>query len=416
MNQIQKKILIHLPFPLKPLDTGAKRRILGILKYFRNRKNFFAVDAVASNDFRSTKWTSEQKQEVLNFVENLFIYEGEHNLFDFLYSRSQSFYYQKLLRQQLPVDSDYLTPPGYIKFVQNLIAQQNYDFIWINYIDYAHIAINSKSPLIQTFIDMHDLCCEARLARKNISYLKRLQFDYESNLSREINLLNKFDTVLANSQHEMAILSSHLSPEKIHLIPHLVEDSNHSLSLPPYSSREFKYELLFVGASYQPNIDGLNFFLTSIFPKIIDEKPDTKLAIAGTVTQSVQIDASLEQNVDCLGYVPDLSDLYLKSRLVICPLLDGSGTKVKLQEAMAYAIPTVTTTTGASGLNLIDGVNAFITDEPTVYADQIIRLLKEPELAQKFSEEVDITFKSHYSNSAVYSKLDQILGIFPSSI
>jgi glycosyltransferase involved in cell wall biosynthesis len=82
---------------------------------------------------------------------------------------------------------------------------------------------------------------------------------------------------------------------------------------------------------------------------------------------------------------------------------------------MAYAIPTVTTTTGASGLNLIDGVNAFITDEPTVYADQIIRLLKEPELAQKFSEEVDITFKRHYSNSAVYSKLDRILSIFPSS-
>jgi glycosyltransferase involved in cell wall biosynthesis len=258
---------------------------------------------------------------------------------------------------------------------------------------------------------MHDLCCDARLARKNISHLKGLKFDYKSNLSREINLLNKFDTVLANSQHEMAIISSHLLPQKIHLIPHLVEDSKHSLSLAPYASREFKYDLLFIGASYQPNIDGLKFFLTSIFPKIIDEKADTKLAIAGTVTQSVQIDASLEENVDCLGYVPDLSDLYLKSRLVICPLLDGSGTKVKLQEAMAYAIPTVVTTTGASGLNLIDGINAFITDEPTVYADQILRLLKEPELAQKFSEEVDTTFKNHYSNLAVYSKIDRMFGI-----
>ena len=81
---------------------------------------------------------------------------------------------------------------------------------------------------------------------------------------------------------------------------------------------------------------------------------------------------------------------------------------------MAYAIPIVTTTTGASGLNLIDSLNAFITDEPTVYAHQILRLLKEPELAQKLSEEVAMTFKSHYSNSAVYSKLDQLLGISPS--
>ena len=414
MSPITKKILIHLPFPLKPLDTGAKSRVLGVLKYFRDRKDFFAVNAVASNDFRTTTWTSEQKQEVLKFVDNFFVYDGEHKLFDFLYSRSQSFYYQKLLRQQLPVDSDYLSPPGYIKFVQSLISEQTYDFIWINYIEYAHIVVNSKFRSFQTLVDMHDLCCQARVARKNISYLKGLKFDYESNLIREINLLNKFDTVLANSHHEMAIISPHLSSQKIHLIPHLVEDSNHSLSLTPYASREFKYDLLFVGAKYQPNIDGLNFFLTSIFPKIIEEKPDTKLAIAGTVTQSVQIEASLEQNVDCLGYVPDLSDLYLKSRLVICPLLDGSGTKVKLQEAMAYAIPIVTTTTGASGLNLIDSLNAFITDEPTVYAHQILRLLKEAELAQKLSEEVAMTFKNHYSNLAVYSKLDQLLGISPS--
>ncbi|MEG4861331.1 glycosyltransferase family 4 protein [Microcoleus sp. K1-B6] len=414
MNQDRTKILIHLPFPLKPINNGAKRRIVGILNYFKERNDFFSVDVVASNEFRSKLWDSEQKQEVLKFAERIFVYEGEHNLVDFLYSRSQSFYYQKILREQLPVDSRYCTPPGYIEFVKTLVSTEKYNFILINYLEYANLVIDSKSSVAKTLIDMHDLCCEARIARKNISHLKGLKFDYESNLNREINLLNKFDTVLANSHHEMALISSHLSSQKIHLIPHLVEDSNHSLSLGPYSSREFKYDLVFVGARYQPNIDGLNFFLTSIFPEIIEEKPDTKLAIAGTVTQCVQIDASLEQNVDCLGYVPDLSDLYLKSRLVICPLLDGSGTKVKLQEAMAYAIPTVTTTTGASGLNLIDGVNALITDEPTVYAYQILRLLKEPELAQKLSEEVAMTFKNHYSNSAVYSKLDQLLGISPS--
>lgn len=104
----------------------------------------------------------------------------------------------------------------------------------------------------------------------------------------------------------------------------------------------------------------------------------------------------------------------MKSRLVICPLLDGSGTKVKLLEAMAYAIPIVTTQKGASGLSLMDGVNAFITDDSTLYAKQILRLLKEPELAQKLSEEVAMTFEDEYSNSVIYSKLDEVFGIFPS--
>ena len=97
--------------------------------------------------------------------------------------------------------------------------------------------------------------------------------------------------------------------------------------------------------------------------------------------------------------------------MVICLLLHGSGTKIKLQEAMTYAIPIVTTRCGASGLSLKDGINAFITDEPEVYAERILNLLKEPKLAQQLSEEVALTFESEYSNSAIYSKLDAMLGI-----
>jgi glycosyltransferase involved in cell wall biosynthesis len=91
--------------------------------------------------------------------------------------------------------------------------------------------------------------------------------------------------------------------------------------------------------------------------------------------------------------------------------LGGSGTKVKLLEAIAYAMPIVTTTTGASGLSLKDGINAFITDDPELYAQRVLNLLKEPKLAQKVSEEVAMTFESEYSRSAVYSKLDAMLGI-----
>jgi glycosyltransferase involved in cell wall biosynthesis len=54
-----------------------------------------------------------------------------------------------------------------------------------------------------------------------------------------------------------------------------------------------------------------------------------------------QIDASFKENVDCLGYVPDLADIYFKSRVAICPLITGDGTKFKLVEAMAYAMPII---------------------------------------------------------------------------
>ncbi len=411
MSQAKKKILFHLPIPVEPRGfNGTQGRVLGVLKYFTNRKDFFEVDAVAGNQFKLPKWTPEHKQEVLKFVDNVFVYEGERNLFDLLYAKSQTFYHQKLLQQQLPIDSDYLVRPGYVKFVQNLISHNKYDFIWINIVDHAHLVAN-KTSQGTTIIDMHDIMSKLRLTRKNISYAKHLKFDYESNLRREIELVNKFDRVIIDAQNEKAILSSHLPSNKLHLVPTLIEGLNYESNIVPYKDREFKYDLMFVGANNQPNKDGLSFFIDSVFPEMVCRKPDIRFVIVGKIVQDIQVDASFKENIDCLGYVPDLAEIYFKSRVAICPLINGAGTKYKLVEAMAYAMPIVATKISASALSLIDGVNAFVTDEPSVYAEQILRLLNEPELAQKISEEVAVTFKNEHSSSAVYSKLDEILSI-----
>jgi len=414
MSLAKKKILFHLPIPVELRNfNGTQGRIFGVLKYFRERKKNLEVDAVGGNKFGISEWGSAQKQEILNFVDNIFVYEGERKLWDFFYTRSQSLYYQKLLRQQLPVDSDYFAPPGYVKFIRNLIAHKDYDFIWINNVDYAHLAAEKLST-VPTIIDMHDISSRFRLVRQNIPNFKELKFDYESNFRREVKLINKFDTIIIDAQDEKAILSSHLPSGKLHLVPTLIEGLIYESNIVPYQDREFKYDLLFVGANNQPNKDGLNFFLDSVFPEIVRRKPDTRFAMAGKIVAEIQIDVSLQQNVDCLGYVPNLADTYLKSRVAICPLITGAGTKFKLVEAMAYAMPIVATKISASALSLIDGVNAFVTDDPSVYANQIIRLLNEPELAQKISEEIAVTFKNEHSSSAVYSKLDEILGISPS--
>ena len=408
MNQAKKKVLFHLPTPIDPGNyNGRQGRVLGVLKYFRDRKEFFEVHGVGRNEFGFPQWSSQEKKEILNFIDNVFMYDGERNLFDLVYTRSQSFYYQKLLRQQLPVDSDYFAPPGYVEFVRNLVYKNKYDFMWINVLDYAHLAAKSKLG-VHSIIDLHDITSNFRLVRKNISYSKGFKFDYESNFRRELKLINKFDRVIIDAQDEMTILSSHLPSEKLCLVPTLIEGLSYDTNIVPYKGREFKYDLLFVGSNNQPNKEGLTFFLNSVFPDIVRRKPDTLLIIAGKIIQDIQIDASFKENIDCLGYVPDLADIYLKSRVAICPLVTGTGTKFKLVEAMAYAMPIVATKISASALSLIDGVNAFVTDDPRVYAEQILCLLNEPELAQKISQEVAITFKNEHSSSAVYSKLDEI--------
>lgn len=411
MSQVKKKILFHLPIPIDFGGyNGTQGRILGVLKYFKERQDFFEVDVVGDNKFGIIDWGLAQKQEILNLADNIFVYEGDRNLVEFFYTRLKSLYYQKILRQQLPVDSDYFAPPSYRKYIRNLSSHKNYDFIWINNLDYAHLAAE-KTREATRIIDMHDITSRFRLVRKNIPGFEKLKFDYESNFKLEVKLIDKFDTVIIDAQNEREILSSHLPATKLHLVPTLIEGLSDESNIVPYHNREFKYDLLFVGANNQPNQDGLNFFLDSVFPEIVRRKPDTRFVIAGKIVREIQIDSSFKDCVDCLGYVPDLADIYFKSRMAICPLVSGAGTKFKLVEAMAYAMPIVATKISASALSLIDGVNAFVTDDPRIYAEQILCLLNQPELAQKISQEVAITFKNEHSSLGVYSKLDEILGI-----
>jgi glycosyltransferase involved in cell wall biosynthesis len=409
MNHKKKTILVHLPIPISPdALNGTNGRVLGMLKYFHDRREQFSVDAIAGNKFGLPEWSEEPQQEILRFVDNIFVYRGENNWFDFVYTRSQSAYHQRLLQQQLPVDSDYFAPPGYVSFFNKLLARRSYDFVWINNLDYAHLASNLQLPEIETVIDIHDITSRFRLVRKNIDYSKNFKFDYESNFAREIALLERFDKVIVDSKYERDLLAEKLPSHKLHFIPSQVNGLDNGNNSTPYVERVFELDVLFVGADNQPNREGLQFFLSAILPLILAQKPDVKIAIAGKISSVVEIAPALAKHVFCLGYVPDLSEVYLKSRLVICPLLTGAGTKFKLVEAMAYSMPIVATVHSASALSLVDGVNAFIADDPAVYAKQVLCLIDDVELAGKFSDRIQATFTSQHDSIAIYSKLDTI--------
>ena len=151
--------------------------------------------------------------------------------------------------------------------------------------------------------------------------------------------------------------------------------------------------------------------MRDIFPRIVTQKPDIKLLLVGSINEVISIPLNLAKNIICLGYVDNLAKVYLQTRLVICSLLKGAGTKVKLQEALAYSLPIITTNIGASGLRLTNAVNAWITDDPHVFAAQTLALLENEQLSRQFSEAANLTFQKYYANATVYKQLDSLFGI-----
>ncbi len=92
------------------------------------------------------------------------------------------------------------------------------------------------------------------------------------------------------------------------------------------------------------------------------------------------------RNVKVVGYVEDVRPYINSSAIYIAPIKSGSGTKLKVLNALSMAKPVVTTSIGAEGIDVKDGEHLLIADDAKVFADKTIELLKNPELAMKLGQ------------------------------
>jgi glycosyltransferase involved in cell wall biosynthesis len=131
---------------------------------------------------------------------------------------------------------------------------------------------------------------------------------------------------------------------------------------PPAFSGDHK--LLFVGSLNSLfNRQGLEWFLTEIWPHIRSRIPDSRFMLAGAGPKM-----SLPDGVAQLGFVEDLEPLYEQARVCIAPLHGGAGTRLKILEAMAHSRPVVTTTVGAEGISVSENDGVFIRDDAQAFA------------------------------------------------
>jgi polysaccharide biosynthesis protein PslH len=147
-------------------------------------------------------------------------------------------------------------------------------------------------------------------------------------------------------------------------------------------------ELLFCGSlSYPPNWQGLRWFLREAWPVVRNLDPGACLKIVG----SGKIPTALEEvvigpNITLVGEVLDLAPVYGGASVAICPLLTGSGTRLKILEAMSFGVPVVSTRIGAEGIDALDGRDFLLADKSDDFASSIRRLLSEPALYEMIQQ------------------------------
>ncbi|HUG16699.1 MAG TPA: glycosyltransferase family 4 protein [Thermomicrobiales bacterium] len=146
----------------------------------------------------------------------------------------------------------------------------------------------------------------------------------------------------------------------------------------PLASRQ----LLYTGSlTYAPNAEAVEFYSSSILPYIAEKMDGVTLAVTGALPDSA-LPVHIDPSTRLTGRLDDLEPMYRESRVFIAPILSGTGTRIKLLEAMAIGIPIVTTSKGIEGIPVTAGTHALIADDPREFADATLSLLSDDHLAQ----------------------------------
>lgn len=163
---------------------------------------------------------------------------------------------------------------------------------------------------------------------------------------------------------------------------------------------------LFVGSGHHANLTGLHWFLAEVWPRLRRELPGARLLVAGSICS--HLNESLPDDVEKLGRLPDLTSAYLRAAVVIAPILQGSGIKAKLIEALGFCRPCVTTSVGVEGLEQF--VPALrVADTPVAFAQETLAFMSDAGLVASTATRIEELARQHLSPPVCYDSVVALL-------
>jgi len=220
-------------------------------------------------------------------------------------------------------------------------------------------------------------------------------------------LLRGFDACTAVSEREKRAIAG-IAPAgyPVEIVPNGVDVK----SIRPNGSMPQEGTLVFSGAlTYDANLDAMNYFLAEVYPRIRERHPQVALTITGRYDGVFLHGLNLDPSVLLSGYVPDIRPVVGKSWACVVPLRVGGGTRLKILEAMALGTPVVATSKGAEGLDVTNGGNILLADEPEAFANAVIRLLGDPSLRASLAQEGRALVETKYGWEEIGRRLDGVV-------
>jgi len=232
----------------------------------------------------------------------------------------------------------------------------------------------------------HHNCESVLIHRRGLNARNPLKKAYLLNQAQKLARLERevcprFPVNVVCSEIDAQALRDHGA--KIHT--HLVENGVDTDYFRPVPGAEEADTLIFTGLlNWEPNIDGIQYFVQEIWPIVERERPGARLYLAGR--DPVPLISRLQTQDHHIVVVPNPEDMrpwLARAAVSVCPILEGGGTRIKILDAMAMGKAVVTTSVGCEGLAVRHGENILVAESSANFASSIVDVLNDPKLRER---------------------------------
>lgn len=380
-----KRVLFF--YPENPLlkKQGNNARAFCLLEYFKEQN--YQVDFVSLEQPHKENFTSSHLETLKSkqLIKNGWLLKRN--------KRSGIKYLLFSLRQKTSkLFNNKISDFDRVRFGQgNQIAtitkDKTYHYVIVSYAYYQELLKYINIGNAKTIVDTHDFLT-AQFQTHN-------KFDIGNYFKAEIEILDSFDNVWSISSEEHYLYSQFLG-DKVKLAPHALEDKSSD------NNQEKSIDLIYVASDNSHNVKAAHWFFDNVYPLL---NKDITITVVGKISQVIPDFTNVIKHT----YVEDLSDLYQASKVSICPMITGTGLKIKLVEALSYAIPVVCNERGLDGLLNKTNNGCLVTNSETEFATFIEQLLTDKKMYDKQSQLARDFFKQSFSKQSVYTKLNSNL-------
>ncbi len=367
-------------FPYPP-DNGSKIRIFNIIKVL---SRVHEVDLIS---FSSEAVNPEHLNELHRYCQNVEVVPYHpfqprrwKALFGFLASRPRSVLDTFSIEMQ--------------QCVRQMVMKNPYNLIMGAQIDMAPYL--ATTPHIPNLLDEVELTIYNERSSRQANLLNRAQARFSwFKWKRYIHDLSKsIDAWTVVSGKEKNLIAQIVNDKGcIQVVPNCVDVKSYRGDFGDPEQDTIVYS----GAlTYNANYDAVDYFLREIFPLIQKKNPGIKFLVTGKLN-GVPLERLPNRNgVIFTGYLNDIRPTIAQSTVNVVPLRIGGGTRLKILESLALGTPVVTTAKGVEGLDLVDGRDIIIANDPAEFAAAVLRLLGDRKLRESLSSAGRLAVASQY--------------------